>query len=118
MNHCPACPTLSGLSCPVRLTYRGHRTHVLSCPGGLHPGQPDSPRTATWASFDLAPPRYGTAAANHPRAASQPREALEGAARHLARQGLTERDVGELLGIGTTAAAQLIRPQSQWGSTR
>jgi hypothetical protein len=46
------------------------------------------------------------------------REALEHAARHLARQGLTERDVGELLGIGTTAAAQLIRPQSQWGSPR
>ena len=30
------------------------------------------------------------------------------------RTGLT----GELLGIGTTAAAQLIRPQSQWGSPR
>ena len=118
MNHCPACPTLSGLSCPVRLTYRGHRTHVLSCPGGLHPGQPDSPRTATWASFDLAPTRYGTAAANHPRAASQSREALEHAARTLARQGLTERDVGELLGIGTTAAAQLIRPQTKWSSPR
>jgi hypothetical protein len=118
MKHCPACPTLSGLSCPVRFTYTGHRTNVLSCPGGLHPGQPDSPRTATWAPFDLDTTRRGTAAANHPRAASQSREALEHAARTLARQGLTERDVGELLGIGTTAAAQLIRPQTQWGSQR
>jgi hypothetical protein len=31
---------------------------------------------------------------------------------------LTERDVGELLGIGTTAAAQLIRPQTKWSSPR
>lgn len=46
------------------------------------------------------------------------RQALEHAARILARQGLTERDVGELLGIGTTAAAQLIRPQTKWSSPR
>lgn len=32
------------------------------------------------------------------------------AARDLQRQGLTPRDIGELLGIGTAAAVDLLKP--------
>ena len=37
-------------------------------------------------------------------------EALRREAQRLARSGLTPRDVGELLKIGTRAAAELLRP--------
>lgn len=37
-------------------------------------------------------------------------EALRREAQRLARSGLTPRDVAELLGIGTRAAAELLRP--------
>lgn len=45
-------------------------------------------------------------------------DALHREALRLARSGLTPRDVGELLGIGTRAAAELLRPDFAASMTR
>jgi len=55
-------------------------------------------------------PGTATKSARYPLASAVTRSQYARAARDLHRQGLTPRDIGEALKLGTAAAAQLLKP--------